>query len=415
MTLTVGVERPAVEVADVIREHGEAFLQRHGGYLTAAQRKALRDLARCRTAALGGHVERCADCGHERISYNSCRNRHCPKCQALNRARWLQREAALLLPVEYYHVVFTLPRQVAELALANPRVLYEALFQAASATLREVAANPKHLGARIGVLLVLHTWGQNLQHHPHLHGVCTGSGLALPSRERQRPDERAVSPRWVSCRPGFFLPVRVLSRVFRGKYLALLQQAFDQGQLLFPGSLAPLQRATAFQRWLSPLYGKDWVVYSKRPFGGPKQVLKYLARYTHRVAISNSRLLKFEDGRVTFHYKDYADDQRQKTMQLSAEEFLRRFVQHVLPRGFVKLRHCGLLANRDRDQRLDLCRQLLLPVNAATAAAAPEAAAPGIAIAPAPLPCCPNCGSVCLLVFALPKASAAVTCAADTS
>jgi hypothetical protein len=309
MTATVGVERPAVEVAEVIRAHGEAFLRRHGGYLTAAQRKALRDLARCRTAALGGHVTRCVDCGHERISYNSCRNRHCPKCQALSRARWLQREAALLLPVEYHHVVFTLPQEVAELASANPRVLYEALFAAASATLREVAGNPKRLGAKIGVLLVLHTWGQNLHHHPHLHGVCTGGGLALHTNrerqrpdERERPDERDESPRWVACRPGFFLPVRVLSRLFRGKYLALLRQAFDQGTLKFPGQLAPLQNATVFQRWLTPLYRKDWVVYSKRPFGGPEQVLKYLARYTHRVAISNRRLSKFEHGRVTFRY-----------------------------------------------------------------------------------------------------------------
>ena len=244
--------RPTLEVADVIREHGEAFLRRHGGRLGSTQRRALGDLARCRTAALGGHVQRCGDCGHERIAYNSCRNRHCPKCQALSRARWLEREAKLLLPVEYFHVVFTLPREVADLALANPRVMYDALFQAASATLRDVAANPKRLGARIGVLLVLHTWGQNLQHHPHVHGVCTGGGLSCDER-----GDIDGSPRWVSCRPGFFLPVRVLSRVFRGKYLELLRQAFDRGQLVFTGNRAPLKDPLAFQRWLSPLYHKD--------------------------------------------------------------------------------------------------------------------------------------------------------------
>jgi hypothetical protein len=261
----------------------------------------------------------------------------------------------------------------------------------------------------------LHTWGQNLHHHPHLHGVCTGGGLSIDtSRERERPEEH-VSPKWVSCRPGFFLPVRVLSRVFRGKYLELLRRAFDRGELRFPGKLAPLRDAPAFQRWLTPLYRKDWVVYSKRPFGGPEQVLKYLARYTHRVAISNSRLLKLEHGTVTFGYKDYAQANRQKTMQLSAEEFLRRFVQHVLPRGFVKLRHYGLLANRDRDQRLDLCRKLLLPVNAATTGAEPRAAATGNGIDPAPPPCCPNCGSVRLLLVELPMEVAAAACALDTS
>jgi hypothetical protein len=271
MTVTVGPQRPAVEVADVIREHGEAFLTKYGGWLTDVQRKALRDLALCRTAALGGHVQRCCDCGHERISYNSCRNRHCPKCQALARARWLEREAEYLLPVEYHHVVFTLPQEVAELALANRALMYDLLFQAASATLREVAANPKRLGAAIGVLAVLHTWGQNLHHHPHLHCVCTGGGLSC-----NQEGVVDAAPRWLSCRPGFFLPVHVLSRLFRGKYLALLKQKFDSGVLHFPGQLAPL--ASDFARWLSPLYAKDWVVYSKRPFGGPEQVLKYLAR-----------------------------------------------------------------------------------------------------------------------------------------
>jgi len=391
-----------VEVADVIREHGAAFRAKFGGTLTGTQHKALRDLAVCRTAALGGHVERCLDCGHERIAYNSCRNRHCPKCQALARAQWLERQAQHLLPVAYYHVVFTLPPAVAELALANPRLLYDALFQAAAQTLREVAANPKRLGAQLGMLLVLHTWGQNLHHHPHIHAVVTGGGLACNAR-----GDLEASPRWQSCRPGFFLPVRVLSRVFRGKYLDLLRRAFDRGQLVFPGRLAPLADRSAFTRWLTPLYRQEWVVYAKRPFGGPAQVLKYLARYTHRVAIGNQRLVDMTpsplggegrgEGTVTFRYKDYADAQRHKTMTVSAEEFLRRFVQHVLPKGFVKIRHYGLLANRSRAQRLALCRSLLLAVN--VVAHLPAAAS---TVAPAREPTCPQCGgsrlAVCVLL-----------------
>lgn len=385
--MTASVARPPLEVADIIRAHGEAFRAKYGSWLTAAQRKALLDLGRCRTAALGGHVQRCLDCEHERISYNSCRNRHCPKCQALTRARWLRREASLLLPVEYFHVVFTLPAEVAELALANPRELYTALFQAASATLRDVAANPKHLGATIGTLLVLHTWGQNLHHHPHLHAVCTGGGLATASPGR----ESGESAKWRSCRPGFFLPVRILSRVFRGKYLELLRQAFDQGRLVFPRHLAPLQNPSDFARFVASLHQRDWVVYAKRPFGGPEQVLKYLARYTHRVAISNARLLQLADGAVTFRYKDYSDDHRQKTMRLSADEFLRRFVQHVLPRGFVKVRHYGLLANKNRDERLDECRKLLLVVNGTTPTGDTPRSRPD-SNPIEPTPSCPHCG-----------------------
>src|SRR6516225_5994355 len=266
MSTTVGTMRPAVEVAEVMRQYGEALLAQCGNTLTTEQRRALRALAACRTAALGGHVERCLDCGHERIAYNSCRNRHCPKCQALARARWLEREAELLLPVEYHHVVFTLPAEIAELALANRVVLYNALFQAASATVRELAADPKWLGAQLGVLLVLHTWGQNLHHHPHVHAVVSGGGLSC--------NAQAVvdtAPEWRSCRPGFFLPVRILSRLFRGKYLALLRAAFDRGKLTFPGRWAALAEGTAFARWLRPLYQKDWVVYAKAPFGGPAQ------------------------------------------------------------------------------------------------------------------------------------------------
>jgi hypothetical protein len=389
MIFSVGPDRPALEVADLLREHGESFLTRYGDTLTDTQRKTLGDLAACRTAALGGHVERCLDCGHERFAYNSCRNRHCPKCQALARARWLAREAELLLPVEYHHVVFTLPAELSDLALANPRMLYNHLFQAGSATLRDVAGNPKRLGAQIGVLAVLHTWGQNLHHHPHLHCVVTGGGLSCNDR-----GILDVSPHWVSCRPGFFLPVRVLSRVFRGKYLELLHAAFDQGQLTFPGRLSPLAEAHRFAEYVRPLYKKDWVVYSKAPFGGPARVLKYLARYTHRVAISNNRLLKLEEGQVTFRYKDYAETHQQKTMTLSAEEFLRRFVQHVLPRGFVKIRHYGLLANRQRVENLHQCRRLLLPLAAvaSTTADPTKAATDGAEVAPAQRPICRKCG-----------------------
>jgi hypothetical protein len=406
MITAVGPKRPAVEVADVIRAHGDAFVVKYAARLTPVQRRALRDLAGCRTAALGGPVERCADCGHERIAYNSCRNRHCPKCQALARARWLAREAEHLLPVEYHHVVFTLPAEIAELALANAALLYEALFQAASATLHDVAANPKRLGARIGVLMVLHTWGQNLHHHPHVHCVVTGGGLSCNDQ-----GEIDAAPRWRACRPGFFLPVRVLSRVFRGKYLERLRQLFDQGKLHFPGRLAPLADKQRFAQLCGPLYTKDWVVYAKPPFGGPAQVLKYLARYTHRVAISNARLLKLEAGRVTFRYKDYANAAQHKTMTLAAEEFLRRFVQHVLPRGFVKMRHYGLLANRHRQQRLEVCRRLLLLTTVANLVDARA----GEVIEPPQEPCCPKCGGRRFVVVELPPADAANVVGSDTS
>ena len=397
--------RPAWGVADVIDQCGAEFLQRYGGFLTGSQQQALCDLARCRTAALGGHVWHCRDCGRDRIAYNSCRNRHCPQCQALARARWLDREAQSLLPVEYFHVVFTLPAEVAELALANRTTLYELLFEAASATLREVAANPKRLGAAIGVLMVLHTWGQNLHHHPHVHCVVTGGGLSCDAKGRGE-----AKPKWVSCRPGFFLPVRVLSRVFRGKYLDGLRRLFAERRLVLP-------EPAAFAAWLATQYRRDWVVYAKPPFGGPEQVLKYLARYTHRVAISNSRIVDVADGRVTFRYKDYADDHRAKTMTLSGVEFLRRFVQHVLPKGFVKVRHYGLLANRTRDEHLAVCRRLLAieTLRARILSGAPSRPSPPgsedrIIVAAAPAiaePVCPHCGSRNLIRAELPRIPAA--------
>jgi hypothetical protein len=303
---------------------------------------------------LGGPVHRCGDCGHEAIAYNSCRNRHCPKCQGSKTAAWLQREASFLLPVDYYHVVFTLPPAVAQLVWQNQRQGYTLLFRAAQETLREVAADPKHLGTQVGLLAVLHTWGQDLHYHPHLHVVATGGGLACDARG-------AVTdpPRWVACRSGFFLPVRVLSRVFRGKYLALVQQAQAAGRFSFHGDLARLADAATFAAWLRDQYRRDWVVYAKPPFGGPEQVLKYLARYTHRVALSNRRLVQVAGDRVEFTAKDYVAGGRPRVVRLPAEEFLRRWVQHVLPRGFVKIRHYGLLANRRRTERLRGCRALL--------------------------------------------------------
>jgi|AGTN01.2.fsa_nt_gi Putative transposase. len=386
MTATTFV-RPAWEVADVIRDHGDAFRAKYGSLLSLEQKQALRQLAACRTAALGGHAQRCLDCGHERIAYNSCRNRHCPKCQALARAHWLERQTQHLLPVEYFHVVFTLPAALGALVQSNARLLYEVLLQAAAQTLRDVAANPKRLGARVGMLLVLHTWGQNLHFHPHVHAVVTGGGLSCNAQGIVD-----TVPRWVSCRPGFFLPVRILSRVFRGKFLERVRQAYQEERLILPPALSGLAQPEAFARWLTPLYRQEWVVYAKPPFGGPEQVLKYLARYTHRVAISNQRLLSLEGGQVTFRYKDYADSRRGKTMTLSAEEFLRRFVQHVLPHGFVKIRHYGLLASRDRNERLALCRRLLLP--ATVAARLPAGGEAADTVRPAREACCPHCGGI---------------------
>jgi len=320
-------------------------MERKGTPLSPAQRRVLRDITSCRTAALGGHLEQCDQCGHQQIAYNSCRNRHCPKCQAAARAEWLDERAAELLPVEYYHVVFTLPDQLGPLALQNKRVIYGLLFKAASETLTEIAADPRHLGAQIGFLAVLHTWGQTLQHHPHLHCVVPGGGLS--------PDHS----KWVACRKGFFLPVKVLSRLFRRKLLSDLRAKFEEGELLCLGQLIQLAQKDHFEKLLDELCRIEWVVYAKPPFGGPEQVLKYLARYTHRVAISNHRLLELSDGRVSFSYKDYAAGNLTKTMTLDVCEFTRRFLLHVLPRGFVRIRHYGFLANRCRQEKLELCRR----------------------------------------------------------
>jgi hypothetical protein len=337
-----------LEVADVFRTHRDDFLTYWGHVLSRQQKKALEDIRNCRTAALGGHVERCDQCGHCVISYNSCRNRHCPKCQAGARAAWLAEREAELLPVEqYFHVVFTLPQQIARLAPQNAREMYRILFRAVSETLLTIAWDPKHLGAAIGFLAVLHTWGQNLHFHPHVHCVVPGGGIS--------PD----GSRWIACRKSFFLPVKVLSRFFRKKFLSHLREAFQKGKLKFHGELESLAEPTVFECLCQKAAQTEWVVYAKRPFGGPEQVLKYLARYTHRVAISNRRLLSLEDGRVTFEWKDYANGNQTKMMILEAVEFIRRFLLHVLPSGFVRIRHFGFLANRVRKEKLALCRSLL--------------------------------------------------------
>ena len=335
------------EVADVFRRYGDAYREQHGDSLSTAQRRAMTAIEICRTAALGGHVEQCDTCGHQRISYNSCRNRHCPKCQSLARARWLDDRRAELLDTQYFHVVFTVPQEIAEIAFQNKKVVYGILFRTVAETLTTIAADPKHLGAEIGFFAVLHTWGQNLLHHPHLHCVVPGGGLS--------PDGN----RWISCRSRFFLPVRVLARLFRRLFIEALEKAFAAGELQFFATLAPLRERDAFHRHLAAVRQVEWVVYAKRPFAGPEQVLDYVARYTHRVAISNNRILDIEDGKVRFRWKDYRNGDQQKTMTLSADEFIRRFLIHVLPGGFQRIRYYGLLGNRHRDAKLARCRELL--------------------------------------------------------
>ena len=335
----------AVELADIFRAHGAVYRQTHP--LSRAQRRAMRAIETCRTAALGGHRETCDSCGAVQIRYNSCRNRHCPKCQTLAKERWLDARRAELLPVEYFHLVFTLPHALNPLAQGNPRRLYTLLFHATADTLTTFARDPRHLGGDLGVTAILHTWGQNLSQHLHLHCVVTGGALALDGS------------RWLSAPPGFLFPVRALAQVFRGKYLDALRRAGAAGKLVFAGSTAPLADPGAFAAWLAQLRQHDWVVYAKRPFAGPEQVLEYLGRYTHRVALSNERLLSLDDGLVRFRWKDYADGDRVKVMELEAAEFIRRFLLHVVPDGFVRIRHFGLLANRTRRPKLARCRQLL--------------------------------------------------------
>ena len=371
--------RPVLEVADIFRASGAAYRAQQAGHLSLGQLRVMSAIEACRTSSLGGHVRRCEDCAHVDIAYNSCRNRHCPKCQAHAAYAWLDARRAELLPVPYYHVVFTLPAPIADIAYFNKAIVYDALFKAASETLIRIAADPKHLGAKLGVTVVLHTWGSALTHHPHVHCIVPGGGLSNDGSA------------WVSCRPGFFLPVRVLSRLFRRLMLQRLMTAHEAGDLQFFGAHATLKAGDAFRAFLRPLHRSEWVVYAKPPFAGPEQVLSYLARYTHRVAIANSRLLAFDGERVSFKWKDYRSDgvARRKVMTLSADEFMRRFLLHVLPDGFHRIRHYGLLANGARKANVELARRLLsapAPVVSETDVAVDKEVA------------CPCCGGRMLLI-----------------
>jgi hypothetical protein len=341
------MNRPKLEVADIFRRYGGAYRQNYGASLATAQRRVMTEIEMCRTAALGGHLERCDNCSYERPCYDSCRNRHCPKCQSLARAQWVEKRKAQILLTHYFHVVFTLPEQLAAIAHQNKDVVYGILFRATAETLSTIAADPQRLGAKIGFFAVLHTWGQNLLHHPHLHCVVPGGGIS--------PD----GTRWVPCRPRFFLPVRVLSGLFRRLFLTYLQAAFDAGKLKFFSSLETLRDPQVFRRHLDPVRNAKWVVYAKAPFAGPQQMVDYVGRYTHRVAISNHRIVDIENGQVKFNWRDYRDNNQQKIMTLSAEEFIRRFLLHVLPGGFHRIRYYGFLGNRYRKEKLQHCRQLL--------------------------------------------------------
>jgi predicted RNA-binding Zn-ribbon protein involved in translation (DUF1610 family) len=377
--------RPALEVAEIFRVHGPAWRQAQHAHLSLGQLKVMSAIEQCRSAALGGHVLRCEACEQVQIAYNSCRNRHCPKCQASAARRWLEARQAELLPVEYYHVVFTLPAPIGAIAYTNKAVIYRLLFEVAAETLRTIAADPKHLGAQIGATLVLHTWGSALTHHPHVHGIVPGGGLS--------PD----GERWVPCKTGFFLPVRVLSRLFRRRFLEELDKAHRTGQLQFFGEYAPLADAMAFAEWIAPLGKCEWIVYAKRPFSGPAAVLAYLSRYTHRVAISNRRLVALDERGVSFRWKDYRAKgrSRHKTMTLSAEEFMRRFLLHVLPSGLHRIRHYGLFANAERKDNLIKARELLhvAPEDGTTSQGDD---APLASVQPTFV--CPDCGAAMIII-----------------
>jgi predicted RNA-binding Zn-ribbon protein involved in translation (DUF1610 family) len=379
------MDRPPLEVADVIRAAGPAFLERARMCFTRPHWKAFHAILRCRTAALGGHLDECSRCGKRVLSYNSCRNRHCPKCQANARHRWLEARRAELLPTRYVHVVFTLPHELAPLALVNKKIVYKLLFAASSETLLEVARDPRFLGAEIGFFSVLHTWNQKLEHHPHVHCVVPEGGVA-PDRSR-----------WVRPRYNFFLPVKVLGKVFRGKFLQALRNAFAAGELRFPGRMKNLAAPRGFGALLRQSCRSNWVVYAKRPFGGPEHVLCYLGNYTHRIAISNHRLVGLDDDRVTFRWRDSAHKNKKRMMTLRVEEFLRRFFLHVLPRGFVRIRHFGLFANRVRKASLDLCRRLLAKVGAVAIVVPPPSTATGFWS-------CPDCGGAMVLLERLTPA-----------
>jgi hypothetical protein len=374
------VSRPALEVADIFRDHGPAWRQAHAGHVSLDQLKVMSAIERCRTAALGGHVARCADCAYTTIAYNSCRNRHCPKCQGAAAKQWLADREAELLPVPYYHVVFTLPGPIADIADQNKAVLYDLLFKVSAETMLTIAADPKHLGGRIGITSVLHTWGSALTHHPHVHMIVPGGGIS--------PDGQ----RWVSCRPGFFLSVRVLSRLFRRRFLKALSAAHEAGRLSFFGTDSHLTEAQSFAAYLAPLRKIEWVVYAKRPFGGPEAVLAYLSRYTHRVAIANSRLIAFDQQSVTFKWKDYrvGGRDRYKRMTLATDEFIRRFLIHVLPKGFHRIRHYGLFAKSACVDNIARARQLLAVSNSQRQ--------PTAGTADHSKPTCPCCGGRMIII-----------------
>jgi hypothetical protein len=379
--------RYALEVADIFRTHGPSWRQAQRAHLSLGQLKVMSAIEQCRSAALGGHVLHCQACEHTQIAYNSCRNRHCPKCQGNAARRWLEARQADLLPVDYYHVVFTLPAPISAIAYYNKAVIYGLLFEVAAEVLRTIAADPKHLGAHIGATLVLHTWGSALTHHPHVHGIVPGGGLS--------PD----GERWVACKPGFFLPVRVLSRLLRRRFLEELAKAHRLGQLQFFGEYAELADAAAFTDWLAPLRECEWVVYAKRPFAGPAAVLAYLSRYTHRVAISNRRLIAMDQRGITFRWKDYRAKgrTRNKTMTLASDEFMRRFLLHILPRGFHRIRHYGLIANAERTQNLARARELLHVVPDHAQSQATDA--PGSPVQPTFV--CPDCGAPMIIIDTL--------------
>ena len=380
------MERPALELADVFRRHGDAYLRDHAGHLGRGERRVMGAIAACRTAALGGHVEHCDACGLTRVAYNSCRNRHCPKCQGAARAAWLAARQSELLPVPYFHLVFTLPPAAAEIAFQNKALVYALLMRAAAEATIRLAA--KRLGAKIGLLAVLHTWGQTLTHHPHTHCVVPGGGVSLDGK------------RWIASKPGFFLPVKALARIFRRSFLAGWEAAFDKGALSFFGELTALAEHRAFATRIRSLRKIDWVVYAKPPFGGPSQVLAYLARYTHRAAIANSRLVEITDGEVAFAYKDYRHNGRRRIMRLAPDEFIRRFLLHVLPDGFHRIRHYGFLARGDRNESLELCRKL-------AAANQPDDLEPSIAEQKSASDAgaailCPDCGGLMRRIGAVP-------------
>jgi hypothetical protein len=373
------MSRPPLEVAEVVRQHGDAFLQRYGSTLSGAQQRALRAIVLCRTAALGGHITQCDHCNHQEQAYNSCRHRSCPKCHGAAQATWLAAREREVLETPYVHVIFTLPHALGPLALQNPRHLYGLLFRTVAQSLQDIAGDSKHLGAEIGGFAVLHTWGQQLHHHPHLHCVLPAGGVAPQGSH------------WVLCRPHFFLPVRVLSRRFRRLYLAGLAQLHSQGQLTLAGGCRALAEPTPWQRLLTALHDKEWVVYAKEPIQDPRHVLHYLARYTHRVAISNHRLVALEDGHVTFRYKDYQRGHRLRTLTLDAVEFLRRLMLHVPPRGFQRIRHFGFLANRVRQEKLAQCRTLLGQASRPLAQEATVDRKPPVVAAVEPGVVCPVC------------------------